>query len=267
MKSTSSIKIVGSLGIAALLALQIGCERRERQGLPEPPPPSENPVTPRISPATPAVTDESARGTTDEGARGTDQREGDPTAAPGKEDPVVSDPYAKAAELQEGDRTNVSGTDAEKNGPTTKDHREAEADFKTAEGYKLSGDAEFDEVVHGVKIVVEVENAPPGKRGIHIHEKGDCSDIPGKSMGEHFSPHAANHGLPSKAKHHLGDLGNIQIDKEGKGRMEITVPNTNLKENDPMSLLGRSLVIHESEDKGTQASSGKPMSCAVIEKS
>jgi Cu/Zn superoxide dismutase len=64
-------------------------------------------------------------------------------------------------------------------------------------------------VGQGVKITVSVEDAPVGQKGIHIHEKGDCSDIPGKSMGGHFAPLAESHGLPDEARDgiHLGDLG------------------------------------------------------------
>jgi Cu-Zn family superoxide dismutase len=151
---------------------------------------------------------------------------------------------------------------------TTVTDREAEAEFEAAKGYKLKGEAEFKELADGVLVKVEVTNGPPGRRGIHVHEKPDCSDIPGKSMGEHFNPGSKSHALPATAERHLGDLGNIEIDKEGKGKLELTVPNANLKENDPMSFLRRALVIHETEDKGTQPSgeSGKPIACAVIKK-
>ncbi|HMA92383.1 MAG TPA: superoxide dismutase family protein, partial [Polyangiaceae bacterium] len=142
------------------------------------------------------------------------------------------------------------------------------ADFEAGKGFKLKGEAEFHETADGVHVVVEVSNAPPGKRGIHIHEKPDCSDIAGKSMGEHYNPMANPHALPPTAARHLGDLGNIEIASNGKGKLEATISSANLKENDPMSLLNRAIVIHEEDDKGVQPSgaSGKPMACAVIKK-
>lgn len=148
------------------------------------------------------------------------------------------------------------------------DDREAEAEFEAGKGYKLKGEAEFDELADGVKVVVEVKDAPPGKRGIHIHEKPDCSDIAGKSMGEHYNPTANPHALPPATSRHLGDLGNIVVNQDGKGRLETIIPRANLKENDPVSLLNRALVIHEDEDTGLQPSggAGKPMACAVIKK-
>jgi superoxide dismutase, Cu-Zn family len=162
--------------------------------------------------------------------------------------------------------TGAGGTG--RTGTADGDHRKAEAEFDAAKGYKLKGEAEFHELADGVKVVVEVKDAPPGKRGIHVHEKPDCSDIAGKSMGEHFNPTANPHALPPESPRHLGDLGNIEVMKDGKGRLEATIPRANLKENDAVSLLNRALVIHEDEDTGAQPSgaSGKPIACAVIKK-
>ena len=145
--------------------------------------------------------------------------------------------------------------------------KDAKAIFKAAPGIKLKGDAEFEIVEGGVKVEVEVKNAPQGTKGIHIHENPDCSNIPGKSMGEHFAPDVKQHGIPSGgAPHHLGDLGNITIDKDGEGELEFVVKGANLKDHDPLSLIGRAVVIHEKQDEGSQPSgnSGKPIACAVV---
>lgn len=148
------------------------------------------------------------------------------------------------------------------------DHDEAEAELKAAEGNKLDGEAKFTATESGVRIVVEVEDAPSGSKGIHIHEKGDCSDIAGKSMGDHFAPDGHDHALPNQGMRHLGDLGNIEVGENGKGRLEITVEGANLKKGDQKSFLGKSLVIHETTDKGSaeqpSGASGKPMACGVI---
>ncbi len=169
-----------------------------------------------------------------------------PRAAPGLDD-KVRDPHAHGSSAK----------------------LEAEADFKAAPGVKLEGEAELSQREDGVHVEVEVKNAPPGVKGIHIHQRGDCSDIPGKSMGEHFAPEHKEHGLPHTSVHHLGDLGNINVDKDGKGKLEIMVPRANLKLGDPHSFVGKSVVIHEKRDVGSGPSgeSGKPIACAVIQKS
>jgi Cu-Zn family superoxide dismutase len=133
----------------------------------------------------------------------------------------------------------------------------------------MSGDAILEEVSGGVRIAVELDDArpSPGKLAVHIHEKGDCSDIPGKSMGDHFSPRDTKHGLPTDPEHHMGDLGNIEIDGDGDGELKIQTVGGNLRPADAMSFVGRALVVHEGTDKGTQPAggAGKPIACAVIE--
>jgi superoxide dismutase, Cu-Zn family len=145
--------------------------------------------------------------------------------------------------------------------------RHAQATFIAAPGYKLQGLAELKEAREGVKIHIQISAAPPGKKGIHIHQTNDCSDIPNKSMGKHFAPEGHNHGLPTAMQHHLGDLGNIEIDDKGNGELELIIKDANLKQQDAYSFVTRSIVLHESDDKGTGESgdSGKPIACAPIQ--
>lgn len=142
----------------------------------------------------------------------------------------------------------------------------AEASFERAKGIALGGTAKFYEKDGSVVVIVTVEDATPGRHGIHIHEKGDCSDIPGKSMGAHFDPKKTKHGLPSARVRHLGDLGNIDVDKDGNGTLEIAVQDASLKENDTSSFIGKAIVIHAAEDtgKGSTGNSGNPIACGVI---
>jgi Cu-Zn family superoxide dismutase len=145
---------------------------------------------------------------------------------------------------------------------------EAEAKIQSADGMKLAGQAKFVEEPGGVRVIVEVEDAPPGPKGIHIHERGDCSDPKAKSMGEHFAPNAQEHGLPgAQGERHLGDLGNLTIDSNGKGHLEIVVPGANLDRGDRMSFVGKAIIIHEKEDTGVQPSggSGDPIACGAIQ--
>jgi Cu-Zn family superoxide dismutase len=145
-------------------------------------------------------------------------------------------------------------------------NRRAEAKFQSVQGSKLNGDAKLEETASGVLIHVDVADAPPGRKGIHIHEKGDCSDISGMSMGSHFNPGRVAHGLPGSSQHHPGDLGNIVIQNDGKGSLDITTDQGGLKPDEPTSFVGRAIVIHESDDKGAQPTggAGKPIACAVI---
>jgi superoxide dismutase, Cu-Zn family len=141
-----------------------------------------------------------------------------------------------------------------------------ETRLDTAPGADLDAEAEFYAQDDGVRVVVNVKDAQPGKRGVHVHERGDCSDIPGQSMGSHFAPFDQPHGLPGDARLHLGDLGNIEIGADGEGVLEILVPGATLEEGAHNSFAGRALVIHEGEDTGEGASgeAGQPVACGVI---
>lgn len=154
---------------------------------------------------------------------------------------------------------------------TSSEEPRAEAALTAAPGAKIEGKATFIEEPGGVRVVLEVENAPPGKKGVHVHERGDCSDIQAQSMGPHFAPKLEQHALPAEGDaHHMGDLGNIDVNADGTGRLEIKAVDATLGGDDGTSFLGRALVVHAGEDAGRVAQpagdSGAPMACGVIQK-
>lgn len=134
-------------------------------------------------------------------------------------------------------------------------------------GSKLSGEAVLAETATGVRVVLTVENGgAPGPHGAHFHEKGDCSAPDAKSAGDHFNPEKHDHALPAKDKRHLGDMGNIEVGKDGKGRLEIEIPGANLKAGDAKSLRGRAIIVHEKKDDGGQptGNAGGRIGCGVV---
>jgi Cu-Zn family superoxide dismutase len=142
-----------------------------------------------------------------------------------------------------------------------------EVTIEPKSGSKLSGKATLSEVDGGVKVVLSVEGVTPGgDHGAHVHEKGDCSAADGASAGGHFNPQGNDHALPTVAKRHLGDLGNLKIGKDGKGSLEITIPGANLKAGDPNSFAGKSIIVHAKKDDGGQptGNAGGRIGCGVI---
>ncbi len=144
-----------------------------------------------------------------------------------------------------------------------------EVPIEAKSGSKLTGTVKFSEQADGVQVVIQVANLTPGTRATHVHEKGDCSAPDAASAGSHFNPDNHPHALPTKDPRHLGDLGNIQVAKDGTGSLEIVVPGANLKDGDPHSFLGRALIVHEKKDDGGQptGNAGGRIGCAVIKKS
>jgi Cu-Zn family superoxide dismutase len=139
-------------------------------------------------------------------------------------------------------------------------------DFVPKSGSKLAGKATLTESGTGVKIVLEIEGITPGDHGAHVHETPDCSAPDAKTAGSHYNPDKHDHGMPDAKQRHLGDLGNIVAGKDGKAKLEIVVPDANLKPNDPHSFLGRAIIVHEKKDDGGQpvGNAGGRIGCAAI---
>ena len=135
-------------------------------------------------------------------------------------------------------------------------------------GSKLKGTAKFEAVSGGVQVALDVTGAPAGKHGAHIHQNADCSAKDGKSAGDHFNPGEHEHGLPPTEHRHLGDLGNLEVGKDGTGHLEITIPGANLTPGDKMSFLDRGIIIHEKIDNGGQPSgnAGNRIGCGEIKR-
>lgn len=139
----------------------------------------------------------------------------------------------------------------------------------TQEGSPVSGKVSFMAVEEGLKINAVVQNVSPGKHGFHIHEKGDCSDQ-GNAAGGHFNPNGVPHGDLARdgfVKAHAGDLGNIEIGSDGKGKLEKVIQGLTFKDG-TYSVAGRSVVLHEKEDDFTQpaGNAGGRIACGVIPK-
>jgi Cu-Zn family superoxide dismutase len=143
---------------------------------------------------------------------------------------------------------------------------EAKATIEPKSGSTVTGTATFTETGKGVKVVVHVEKAPPGTHGLHIHEKGDCSDPEAKSAGGHFNPTSMNHAGPMDKERHAGDLGNIEVKADGTGHLEITTTMLTVKPG-PNSVVGKAVVFHEkADDFKTQptGNAGGRLGCGVV---
>ncbi|TYQ31230.1 superoxide dismutase family protein [Pseudanabaena sp. UWO310] len=153
------------------------------------------------------------------------------------------------------------------------------------------GTATFTQTPLGLQVIVNVEKLTQGEHMIHIHENGKCDAPDFKTSGNHFNPknpkddddddHEINpmhgaHGSHEKhegEKHNpAGDLPNIVVKKDGKGKLNALLPRLSL-DNKPNSLLkqgGTSILIHA----GANGNSTIPnvdyktrIACGVIKKS
>lgn len=140
------------------------------------------------------------------------------------------------------------------------------AKLSASSGGQVMGTVTFTPSSDGTKIVVDILGLKPGKHGLHIHEKGDCSAPDFSSAGAHFNPTHSHHGGPATAERHAGDFGNIEADASGKVHVELKDSNVKLSGTD--SIAGKSVVLHEKEDDlktDPSGNSGARIACGVIE--
>lgn len=142
----------------------------------------------------------------------------------------------------------------------------AVAHLQPASGSEAKGTVTFDKTADGAKALVDLEGLKPGKHGIHIHEKGDCSDPKAVSAGAHFNPGHKHHGGAETGERHAGDFGNIEADASGKAHVELQIKG--VKFDGAESIVGKALVVHDKEDDlktDPSGNSGDRIACGVIE--
>jgi superoxide dismutase, Cu-Zn family len=121
----------------------------------------------------------------------------------------------------------------------------------------------------GLKLTVTVSGMTPGKNhGAHLHAVGKCEGPAFASAGPHLNPGARQHGSANPAGSHLGDLPNLTISNDGKGKLEFRLIGK------PARLIaelfdadGSALVIHvDADDYRTDPSgnSGARIACGVL---
>jgi Cu-Zn family superoxide dismutase len=119
-----------------------------------------------------------------------------------------------------------------------------------------------------IDLVLESKNK---KHGFHIHEAGDLT-LNCISMCSHLNPYNSYHGGRDSKVRHIGDLGNISTDKNGRVKDSFIDEKIKLR-GFVCNIIGRGLIIHADEDdcgmtdhpdSKTTGNSGKRIACAVI---
>lgn len=145
----------------------------------------------------------------------------------------------------------------------------ARAELHDANGRSV-GTATLTQTPHGVLVVAQLSNVPPGTHAFHIHAVGQCVP-PFTSAGPHFNPANRQHGIENPEGMHGGDLPNVVIPESGSSRVDIFAKDVTLTQgaNAILDSDGAALVLHATADdykSDPAGNAGARIACGVVQK-
>jgi superoxide dismutase, Cu-Zn family len=144
----------------------------------------------------------------------------------------------------------------------------ARAQLRNAVGQTV-GTATFTQTGKGLRVDLEVQGLPPGVKAVHVHAVGRCDPPDFATAGSHFNPQGRQHGAKNPEGPHAGDLPNVSVGADGRGRLESTTELLTLQRA-PNSLFdadGSALVVHAAPDDlrtDPTGNSGARIACGVV---
>lgn len=137
---------------------------------------------------------------------------------------------------------------------------------------KEVGTVEAEMVGGGLRIIAKVHDMPPGEHGVHVHNGSACGSVSGPEAfaeaGEHLDPANAGKHAGLNGGGHGGDLGNMLVGGDGKGKLDVVAEGLDL-EAGKASVVGKPLVVHSQRDNGTDkpenGGSGGRLACGVFQ--
>lgn len=136
---------------------------------------------------------------------------------------------------------------------------------------KEVGTVEAEPVGDGLRIIIRVHDVPGGDLGVHVHSGPACG--PGKGgegfaeAGPHFDPTNRNTHAGLNGDGHAGDLGNISVGGDHKGKLDVVAHDLSI---DPgkNNIVGKPVVLHSHSDNltNTPANGGSDgrLACGVL---
>ncbi|MEO8404038.1 MAG: superoxide dismutase family protein [Chitinophagaceae bacterium] len=133
----------------------------------------------------------------------------------------------------------------------------------------VEGMAKFTQQKNG-KVKMDFWVSIPAMAGhtvaVHIHEHGDCGGA-GKDAGGHWNPTGKKHGRWGSAEFHSGDIGNIELNANGGGKLTLETDLWSIGGDANTNILDKSIIIHSGIDDYTSqpaGNAGTRIGCGVI---
>lgn len=144
----------------------------------------------------------------------------------------------------------------------------AHADIRDAAG-RSRAQATATQVGDSIRVKIEAMDMLPGAYGAHVHMTGRCDGPAFTTAGGHWNPTNRQHGKDNPAGMHMGDLPNLLIGADGRGSMEITIPDAWIGGGGARLLDadGAAVVIHAAPDDyrtDPSGNSGARIACGVL---
>jgi superoxide dismutase, Cu-Zn family len=133
----------------------------------------------------------------------------------------------------------------------------------------VTGTVRFSEENGKVKMNLDITVPKKANQSVavHIHEHGNCGDM-GKEAHGHWNPTNVNHGKWGSDSFHRGDIGNVDLDGEGKGTMELETDLWSISSSDTTkNILNKAIIVHGGKDDFTTqptGNAGTRIGCGVI---
>jgi len=131
----------------------------------------------------------------------------------------------------------------------------ATATFEPRSGSQVTGTATFEQKDGNLDIVVQGKSLPPGKHGVALHEKGDCTGSNASAVGARF-------GVGGDNK--VGVLGNLEAAPSGEATLKVASSHFTVSPGE-RSVVGRSIVISSDPANPALPTTFGIVSCGVIE--
>ena len=141
---------------------------------------------------------------------------------------------------------------------------EARADIRDRAGV-VKASAMAMQVGTGIRVSLDAMNLPQGTYAAHVHTTGRCDAPDFTTAGGHWNPTGAEHGKDNPQGMHKGDLPNLLVGTDGRGRLEYTIESADMAA--MLDADGAALVIHTGADdyrSDPAGNAGGRMACGVF---
>lgn len=142
------------------------------------------------------------------------------------------------------------------------------SDLVNATGQTM-GQARVSQEPEGTRVIVDMMGLPAGTYAVHLHSVGKCEGPAFTSAGGHFNPAMKEHGTMNPAGAHAGDLPNIVVGDDRRGRLDAVQAGLRMADGDAplIDLDGAAVVVHAAPDDyktDPAGNAGTRIACGVL---